>query len=178
MSEAGECMKPIPGYEGLYAATAEGQIVGLLRNKARRCEKSNRGYLRVGLSKNGVRKHHAVHRLVASAFLGEIPSAMDVHHINCDKTDNRIKNLKIISRSGNLERAYADGLRHPRRGEDNPSARLTEIEVRQIRAMLDDGVSRQRIGRVFGVAWSTVNRIKRGEKWGWLDANENKGGDE
>lgn len=51
-------------------------------------------------------------------------------------------------------------------GERNASAKLTEIEVRMIRCLLEHGdFSQQAIGEVFGVDQSNVSAIRRGKSW-------------
>ena len=40
-----------------------------------------------------------MHRYVWEYFNGNIPKGYDLHHINHDKTDNRIENLEIYSKS-------------------------------------------------------------------------------
>ena len=47
------------------------------------------------------------HRLVMQEFLGRpLQSHEVVHHINDDKTDNRIENLMIVSRSAHMKIHY------------------------------------------------------------------------
>lgn len=38
------------------------------------------------------------HRVVWEAVHGPIPQGMEVHHVNGDKLDNRVENLRIVSR--------------------------------------------------------------------------------
>lgn len=44
-----------------------------------------------------------VHRLVTEAFLGPRPDGFEVDHINRDKHDNRVENLRYVTHSGNMK---------------------------------------------------------------------------
>lgn len=57
------------------------------------------GYVSVG--SKGVKAY--AHRIVWFMHYGEIPKGFDIDHINHDRTDNRIENLRIVSRSENLK---------------------------------------------------------------------------
>lgn len=50
-------------------------------------------------------------------------------------------------------------------GETNPAAKLTDGQVRTIRASLAEGKLRREIATEFSVSRSTINGIARGESW-------------
>ena len=68
--------------------------------------KSN-GYLQCTL----FRKRFYIHRLVYEAWIGNIPNGYDIDHINGIKTDNRVSNLRAVSRSENLKPNYELGFK-------------------------------------------------------------------
>nr|WP_172624047.1 HNH endonuclease signature motif containing protein [Rhodanobacter glycinis] len=51
------------------------------------------------------RKTHLVHRVCWLLHYGEWPSG-EIDHINCLKTDNRIKNLRVVSKSVNQQNKH------------------------------------------------------------------------
>lgn len=115
--------KDIPGYEGLYQVSNEGEIKSLSRKvknknnvdkniKERIMKKqlADMGYYKIGLSDyNGVKKNHYIHRLVLSAFLYD--SDKVVNHRDGIKTNNRLENLEYVTHKENLIHAYETGLR-------------------------------------------------------------------
>lgn len=54
----------------------------------------------------GIRKRERVHRLVAAAFLG-LTDDMHVDHIDCDKSNNCVSNLRVVTMEEN-NRLYAE----------------------------------------------------------------------
>jgi hypothetical protein len=56
------------------------------------------------------------------------------------------------------------------RGEAHPSSKLTEDDVRAIRRLLSDGVTKKKhIARQFGICDAMVLKIERRQSWGHID---------
>ena len=80
---------------------------GILTYKVRRSNKVNigdiagwkygKGYLAVTLSN----KHYRVHRIVWIMSYGDIPDGYQIDHINHNKLDNRLENLRLATNSEN-----------------------------------------------------------------------------
>jgi hypothetical protein len=45
---------------------------------------------------------YRLHRLVWTTFVGEIPKGLEIHHKNHDKSDNRLKNLALVTHQQNM----------------------------------------------------------------------------
>ena len=92
--------KDIKEYIGLYQVSNFGRVISLKYGKPKVLKsKKTRGYLRVGLSKDGKVKHFYIHRLVWESFIGEIPYGYEVNHISEDKTENFV----FISPDGSVD---------------------------------------------------------------------------
>lgn len=94
-------MKSIVGYEGLYSATKDGLIYSHISNKMLKPSKNTHGYQMVSLYKDGIQKRLSVHRLVAMAFIKNPRNCPCVDHINTDKNDNRVENLRWVTTKEN-----------------------------------------------------------------------------
>lgn len=127
-----------------------------------------RGYLRVSLYNDLGRKCKLVHRLVAEAFLPNPDNKSDVNHINGCKTDANVYNLEWVSASENMSHAHSNGLKRElnTQGEKNGFAKLTEVQVRQIKQLLAEGKSTQKtISSQFNISRETISSIKNGRRW-------------
>lgn len=90
-----------------YAISNKGRVKNKNRNTLLRPAQTG-GYLSAPLTRSstGRVKLELVHRLVAYAFLGEPPEgAPTVDHINGDKQDNRVENLRWLSCKDNITAA-------------------------------------------------------------------------
>lgn len=115
-----------------------------------------------------------VHRCVASAFLGEIPEGMEINHKNGIKTDNRLANLEIVTRSENRRHSWQAlgnyrNRQRDTRGVGHPSAKLSEDDVRTIRSLSESGVATVEIAARFQIDRAHVRQIVRRRKWAHLD---------
>lgn len=107
-----EIWKDIPGYDNLYQVSNMGRVKSLNYNRTRKekllmFSKDKYGYLRVTISKEGVKKYVQVHRLVCEAFLQNPFNLPQVNHRNEDKTDNRIENLEYCDAKYNINYGMA-----------------------------------------------------------------------
>lgn len=108
--------RAIPGYEGLYEVSDLGRVRSLSRIVTERTGKTRHhqgrvlsqwigvanGYPFVSL-KNGEHKTNwCVHRLVAIAFLGTPEEGQEVCHLNGDRLDPRLINLRWDTHSANV----------------------------------------------------------------------------
>jgi hypothetical protein len=170
----GEVWKPIPGYEGLYSASNLGRIRSEDRAYTLRDGKKRyftgvvlspgtdkKGHQNVGLSVHGVSERLSVHVLVARTFLGPKPRGMIVLHGPNGVSDNTPANLSYGTywKNGSDDRAR-DGTQ--RRGENHPRAKLTEADVRAIRASKD---TIKVLSERYGVGTATVSNIRAGRTW-------------
>lgn len=167
-----ENWKAIAGYEGRYEVSDHGNVKSLLTNRILCPAPNSRGYMTVQLYLPGKPKSFLVHAIVAEAFFGPRPEGRQVNHIDGDKRNNAASNLEYVTQSINMRHADAHGLiERRRRGESHPNSKLTDAEVRAIRAMAaarGNGrrpreLSNAAIGRIFGVSECTIASVIVGE---------------
>lgn len=85
--------KAIKGFED-YLISDTGQVYSIKSKKYMKATKSCYGYLVVTLYKNGKGLMKFIHRLVAEVFIKNPDNKPTVDHINRNKTDNRVSNLR------------------------------------------------------------------------------------
>ena len=101
-----EIWKDIKGYEGLYQVSNLGNVKSLNYNRTgqegliKACN-DKYGYLILSLHINGKRKTYKIHRLVAQAFLEDYSEELEVDHIDTNRKNNNVKNLKMCTRKEN-----------------------------------------------------------------------------
>ena len=99
---------PHPVYDR-YEANREG-LVRHVVNKKDIGYISNIGYFRIDIRCMGNRKRYLKHRFIFECFHGKINDAkLVVDHINNIKTDNRLKNLQLITHSQNMKKDHRKG---------------------------------------------------------------------
>ena len=145
-----EIWKPIPEFLGRYEVSSLGRVRAVRSNKILLLTKAH-GYLTVHLSKS-----LRINRLVLETFTGRTDKI--AHHINYDKADNRLSNLKWMS-----FRQHEDA--HPKctRGSNHPNAKLTERDILKILEM--KYMNQKQVGAMFGVGQAAIGAILSGRGW-------------
>lgn len=95
--------RPVPGFEGLYEVSAEGQVWSLRSLCLMAPQPARHGYQRVSLYIGaGKRVSRLIHQLVLEAFVGSCPDGMEARHYPCrDKANNDLLNLSWATKSVN-----------------------------------------------------------------------------
>ena len=91
--------KDIEGYKGLYQVSNTGRVRSLNylhtgKTKVMKQGTNKGGYKVIGLHRNGKRKVHSVHRLVALAFIPNPNNYPFINHRDENKTNNTVENLE------------------------------------------------------------------------------------
>lgn len=157
-------------YEGLYQVSNYGRVKSLKYGKERILSAftNTQKYLIVDLSKDGVRKHFRVHRLVAQHFIPNPNNLPDVNHINEDKNDNRACNLEWCTKAYN--NAYGSR-------KTNLSKRVLQID-KESNEVLNEFISTRHASRMLGCHSGGISacclgkgKTYKGYKWRYKDAS-------
>ena len=167
-----EIWKTIKGYENYYQISNQGRVksvtrfvndnngVVLLKSKILNPMMNEKGYLRIGLSKNNQRKYKRIHRLVAEAFIPNPDNKPQINHKNGIKTDNRVSNLDWVSISENVKHSYH--VLHRKKsmlrkfGVDNPNSKpILQLKNGKIIAKFN---SAKEAERCTGISQGNISR--------------------
>jgi hypothetical protein len=161
--------KDIEGTDGRYSVSDDGQIranwsdvprrnlktrVRIEKQKLLRAWVHTTGYLRVSLGRNN---YLYVHRLVALAFLDNPDRLPQVDHIDGNRLNNHVTNLRWVTAKQNV---LAGGERHNWDTQRQASEeRRIHIHRRALyQSLRDQGYSYRHIGRLFNTSHSAIKK--------------------
>ena len=133
-----ERWKPVRDFEGLYEVSDRGRfrslvrqvitVTGQVRNyrgKFLQPVSHLSGYLTVACCVGGTMTKTYLHRLVLETFVGPCPSGEECSHLDGNKTNNCLENLKWSTR--------AENCLHDSLNSSNKNKRLPRSQVRKMR---------------------------------------------
>ena len=170
----GEEWRDIPGWEGYYQISNFGRAKSIahtnfqgksFKDRILRQHVRTKGYLGVRLYKEGKQTPYHVARLVALCFIGNPDNKPTIDHINTDKTDNRVENLRWATHHENMmnpislsQRRLTFSIKYPPKAKA-PDKRFRPIvainpqtnevkEYRYINECIADGFDRRHVSRI------------------------------
>jgi len=170
-----EIWKDIVGYEGLYEISNLGRvksydriikhsIIGeyIKKGKDKVCMIGNHGYGSIKLTDyTGNSKKKLLHRLVAKTFIPNPENKRTVNHKDGNKLNNSVDNLEWATDSEQQLHAFNTGL-SSHTGQNNPSSKMIEDEVRFIRESNLKGVE---LAKMFNISPTTISSIRNKKIW-------------
>lgn len=110
----GEEWREVPGLEDVCIVSDLGRIIskgrfvnsgyGTIKWKQPKLQVTkagSRGYAMVSVCKQGVSRQMLVHRLVAAAFIPNPENKPEIDHIDTDRTNNKVSNLRWCTKQEN-----------------------------------------------------------------------------
>ena len=86
-----------------YAANKNGDVINVKTKRILKMKKSDKDYLFFSICDKNLEKpkNYYQHRFVYEVFQGPIPHCFEIDHVNNISSDNRIKNLQILTHKQN-----------------------------------------------------------------------------
>ena len=173
--------RPVPNYEGRYSVSSLGRVRAEERRVMRGVSTRSRAHLRrvrgrilksalqstgyptVCLYREGHGTTFLVHRLVALAFIGDVPG-LQVNHLDSDRANPRLDNLELVTPAANIAHARdrTDLPRSPYGSRDTRPNKLTEDDVRAIRS---SSLTYAALAKLHGVSMGTIGLVRRRSTW-------------
>ena len=147
------------------------------KDKLMKLRTDKKGYSRITLTINGIKKDHKVHRLVAFTFLGNpLLISKQVNHKNGIKSDNRVVNLEWCSCKQNILHANKNLLIKRKHGIDVHNNKYSEELIINICILLEKNKSTKEIKKILGMKDipnryannSLINSIRRRINWNYI----------
>lgn len=155
---------------GKYKIDDEGKLWRLKGGKTNRDikpklsgRKMPNGYIQVRVSHKGKIYHCYLHRIIWIYYNGDIPKGLQINHIDGDKSNNTLNNLRLATPS--QSKKYAVKSIGCWEGVRNGMAKLTKENVLQIRELAITNTTHKDIAESFGMSQSHISDIIHQRSW-------------
>jgi hypothetical protein len=118
------------------------------------------GYMELRLSKLNKIYHIRLHKVIYTSWVKEPDIGMHIDHINGNRFDNRLCNLREVTPEENYKNKP-----FMKRGTEVNTNKLSEDQVMEIRRNKQDGKRTRDLCKDFSISKTTVNRICSGKLW-------------
>ena len=167
---------PIVGFEN-YSINQEGIVFSLISNKILKPQRMSNGYLFVVLRSGGRSYSMSIHRLVAIAFIPNKDNLPCVDHIDGDKTNNLVGNLRWCTQKENLNFPMAVKNRKSAQSKESCKNKVRQSKMRNdcinqdkpVAAISKDGTfigswkSIRVAGKSTSIDYSAISKCCRGK---------------
>ena len=136
-------MKSIAGFEDSYGITRSGRVWSIKGRRFLKPQDNGKGYKYVSLGRSA---REYIHRLVAKAYMG-IPKGLEVDHVDGDRANNSLLNLRLLPRSENA-------------GRKEPSFRKVVNDIRE-----EQHTPGRELAQRHGISEAAVSRIRNNKSW-------------
>lgn len=151
--------RPVVGWEGVYEVSCAGEVRRILAARGARIGQliqpkvHHSGYVQIGLNRPA--KTLWLHRIVLEAFVGLAPKGYECDHIDFDKSNNALDNLRWLPRAVNAGR-------QPGGYDPQRYSKITWDIVREIRA---SALPNTVMARKYNITPGNIWLIKTGRTW-------------
>lgn len=140
-----------------YFVDSSGQLYSIKKGQIRRLKThlNDCGYPKINLRINGKNKKYFVHRLVLIAFRGNRSDKMQVRHLDNNRTNSALTNLRWSTKAENEADKRIFGTL-----PSKITTTLTEQDVIEIRKLSQE-LNYTQMARMYGCDRMTISRIVR-----------------
>lgn len=177
----GEIWKDAKGFKGLYMVSNYGRIKAInfgnhYKSQLIKQRIGVKGVYYVDLSKNNKKYSRPIHRIIAETFISNPHNKPQVIHINGDKSNNTVKNLKWVNNSQNQQNVIKLGLRHIPQGKEVHNHRSV-YQLDMNLNIIDSWDTITEASKRFDIPTTNISKVCKGQRnkaggYIWMYMNE------